>query len=110
MSIPNSSTINERTSARLSIDWIDPAGEPAIPSAVSYRIDCLTTGGVVRAMTTVAPAATTEIHLDSDDNAIRDTANSSERRCVTVVASYGDASDQCSLEYVYTVRNLRYLQ
>lgn len=109
MSTLNPSTINERTSARLAIDWFDADGEPAIPTAVSYRIDCLTTGEAVRASTSVTPAATTVIQLTSDDNAMQDAANATERRAVTVTATYGSNDDQCTMEHVYSVRNLRHL-
>jgi hypothetical protein len=105
----NPDPINEGTSARVSVEWTDFDGAPATPTSVTYRIDCLTTGQAVRASTPATPAATTVIDLTSDDNAIRDQANASERRIVTVVATYGSAADRCTLQYVYTVTNLQYV-
>lgn len=99
-------TVNEATTAYLTVTFLDKDGAQAAPSSVSYRIDCLTTGAAVRASTPVTPAASqVEITLDATDNAMQSTGNLTERRRVTVTASYG-VGDQVQEQYDYLVKNL----
>lgn len=98
-------TVNEGSTAYLSVSFSDKAGAPAQPDAVSYRIDCVTTGQVVLAETPLAPAASVEIVLTPTYNAILAAGNRVERKRVTVVASYG-AADAVNDAYDYHVRNL----
>lgn len=102
-------SVNERTTAYLSVTFRDKAGDPAAPTAVQYRIDCTTTGQAVRGMTAVTPASAVEITLTADDNAIRVNANRSEIRRVTVVASYGSSTDQVTSEHDYSVTNMPFV-
>lgn len=102
-------SLNERTTAYLTVTFKDKAGALAAPSAVTFRIDCLTSNQPVRGATAVAPAASVEIALTADDNAIRQYSNVSEIRRVTVVASYGSASDQLTAEHDYAVTNLKFV-
>lgn len=102
-------SVNERTTAYLSVSFKDKAGALAAPTAVTYRIDCLTSSQAVRGSTAVAPAGTVEITLTADDNAMRSQSNRSELRRVTVVATYGSASDQLTSEHDYAVTNLQFL-
>jgi hypothetical protein len=102
--------VREKSARKLTIEFRNDTNTLATPTAVTYRIDCLTTGQQVRAWTAVAPAAEVQIPLTSSDNAIfghRDR----ELRLVTVIAAYGPSEeDQATSEYVYAVRNLRYVQ
>ena len=102
-------TVNERTTAYLSISFRDDAGVLATPSAVSYRVDCLTTAQSVRGSTSVSPASQVKITLTAGDNAIKTYTNKSEVRRVTVVATYGSTADQLTLQYDYTVNNLQFV-
>jgi hypothetical protein len=98
--------VRERSTKYLTVEFLDKTGAPAVPSAVSYRVDCLTTGQQVRADTPLTPAASVEITLTPADNAILG-GNVLETRRVTVVAQYGGAGDQAVDEYDYLVRNVR---
>lgn len=100
-------TINERTSAWLTVAFKDKAGALAVPTSVSYRIDCLTTGIVMKADTSVAAASSVEIALSATVNAINTQTNVREQRRVTVTAQYGDNTDQIVAEFDYFVRNLQ---
>ena len=100
--------VNESTTAYLTVKFTDKTGEPAAPSSISYRIDCLTNNEEVRDDTVVTPpAAEIEIKLTPDDNAIINPDNGLERRCVTIKATYGEEGDEINEEYIYNVKNLR---
>lgn len=100
--------VNEGSSCEISIDFTGPDGLPAVPGAVVYRVDCATTGVAIRPETAIDPAASVVILVTPDDTAIVDPASTSERRRVTVVASYG-AGDALTGEYEFAVRNLRFV-
>lgn len=102
-----SNVINEGSSGELVVDFTDPAGLPSVPSSVVYRIDCTTTGQAIRASTPIAPSSSITIPITVLDTNIVAEANASERRRVTVTASYG-AGESLTGEYDYVVRNLRY--
>jgi len=97
-------TVNEGTTAYLEVAFLDKAGAAALPTGVTYRIDCLSTGTAVKASTSVTPATSVEITLSALDNAIIGNAPA-ERRRVTVEATYGVA-DAVRSQYDYLVRNL----
>jgi len=97
--------INEGSSARITVDLLDAAGQPAVPASLSYRIDCVTSGQVIRPSSPLSPAASVVIELTPADTVIVNAAHSAERRRVTVVAAYG-SGDQQTADYEYTVRNL----
>lgn len=99
--------VAERSTAYLTVSFIDKAGGLESPASVQYRIDCETTGQVVRDWTTVPPGPSVEIVLTPTDNAMQDATNESERRTVTVVATYG-AADSVRDRSEYYVRNLQH--
>lgn len=101
--------INEKTTAYLPLAFRDKGGKLAAPTAITYRIDCLTTGQAVKAWSALSPAAEAEITLSASDNAILG-ANDRERRLVTVIAAYGPSNDdQVTGEFSYDVRNLKFV-
>jgi hypothetical protein len=97
-------TVNEGTTAYLSVQFLDKAGSAAAPSSVSYRIDCLTTGTAVLAPTSATPGSTVELTITATQNAILG-GRPFERRRVTVEAGYG-AGDGVKSQFDYLVRNL----
>lgn len=98
-------TVNEGSTAFLSIMFRDKDGAGATPSALWYTVQCMTTGQEMRATTNVTPAETVELVLNSSVNAINNAANPSEIRRVTVTAQYG-VDDYHRSQYDYAVRNL----
>lgn len=100
-----SSVVNERSTSYLSVSLLDKAGAAAVPASVRYRVDCQTTGQMVRDWTNLAPAAALEIVLTSADNAMVNAVNRSELRRVTVSAVYG-VDDEVHNTWEYQVRNL----
>jgi len=98
--------VNEESTAYLTVTLLDKDGAEEAPSSATYRIDCLTNGQEIRDDTALTPAASIEITLGAADNAIINQENTTERRLVTVTASYG-ADDELNDEYEYNVKNLR---
>lgn len=97
---------NEQTSGQVTITFRDAAGALAAPASATYRIDCLTTGSVVRASTALGAGSSVTINLTSTDTAIVQTANQYEIKSITVVGIYG-AGDQVTQDVQYAVKNLR---
>ncbi len=103
----NRETVNEGSTAYLTVDFKDKDGALEAPSSISYRIDCLTNGSQVKADTPVTPAeSSVEIELTKTDNAIISQSNNSERRLVTVTGTYG-VDDGIVQEYEYNVKNMK---
>lgn len=101
--------VNENTTAYVGAAFRDKRNRLALPSAVTYRIDCLTTGAQVKAWTAIDPASSIEIVITAAENAILG-GNERERRIVTVIAAYGAGNeDQATDEFEYDVRNLQHV-
>src|SRR3569832_1764583 len=99
--------LNEASSGTLTIEFLDEAGLPAVPSSISYHIDYKTTNTEIRADTAIAPAASIDLALTPDDTRGDTQNNRIERRRVTLVATFGPG-DQLTQDYEYSVRNLNY--
>lgn len=100
-------TVNDESSARLSVSFYDPAGALDTPDAVTYRIDDVDSGDQIRDNTSVLTLASAiTINLTPTDNTLVNAAKRFEFRRVTVTASYG-VDDQVVDEYTYRVRNRR---
>lgn len=100
-------SVNENSTAYLTVAFADKTGAPAVPTSATYRIDDITNNVPIRASTALTPAASIEITLAPGDNAIAGRASEIHR--VTVTAQYGGAGDAVSNEYDYQVNNLRYI-
>src|SRR3569832_2168915 len=100
-------TINEASSGTLTIEFLDEAGLPAVPSSISYRIDSVTTSTEIRADPAGAPASSIELALTPDDTRVVTQSIRIERRRVTLVATFGPG-DQLTQDYEFSVRILNY--
>ncbi len=100
-------TINERTTARIRITFLDFDGAAAQPTSATYRVDDVSSGTAVVASTPLSPSSgVATVTLPASANAILSDRNAFERRRMTVVAQYG-ADDQVTAEYDFRVANLR---
>ena len=100
------STINELSTAYLTVNFKDKNGVLEAPTSISYRIDCITNDQQVKDDTAVAAASSIEIELTKTDNAIISQLNNSEKRLVTVTGIYG-GDDQIVNEYNYDLMNMK---
>jgi hypothetical protein len=97
---------NEGQSATVTIVFRDDDGVATTPGTLRYRIDCLTTGRMVRDWTTLTPASSVDIPITPADNAIKSSRNATERKQLVVQTEYG--TDDQAVEYVeWTVKNLQ---
>lgn len=97
--------ITEHSTAYLTANFFDKAGVAAVPSSVTYRVDCETTGAELVASGPIAAAASVEITIPESANAMQEATNAFETKVVTVTANYG-AGEQITAAYRYRVRNL----
>jgi hypothetical protein len=77
-----------------------------VPTNISYRIDCLTTGAAVLDWTTVSADDEITITITATQNAMQDQCRSYEIKELTVAADYGLAT-QFIESVTYHVENLR---
>lgn len=76
------------------------------PSAVKWRVDCLTTGEVISDWVSETPAASVDISITAGHNAIQCDDNDRERRQLTVAAD-PDTDTQCRAVATWMVTNLK---
>lgn len=77
--------VNEKSEVTLTVSYRDADGLAYTPSAVRYRIDCLTNERTVLDWTSVAsPSTTNTLTITSAQNAILDDENDEEIRQVIV--------------------------
>lgn len=96
--------VNEGSTGYLSVSLKDKTGAAALPTALSYAINDVISGSVVRATTSLTPAASFEITLTPLDNQILG-GRADELKRVTITATYG-VSDAFVTEHLYRVRAL----
>lgn len=102
-------SVNEGSSSWITVTLTDRFGALAEPTAVSYRIDCLTSGAAILTKTDIAaPGSVFDLSILASQNAIQVSTNPQEYRRLTVVANYG-SSDQLTAEFDYFVNNLRFI-
>jgi hypothetical protein len=101
-------TVNERSTAYLTISFFDPNGTVATPASVEYRIDDYDTGIQIRDDASISAGTSVQITLTPGDNTLLNNYAEFERRRVTVIAHYGQ-DDQQTAEYVYSIANLRHV-
>lgn len=104
----NIKTINEKSTAYFALSFTGKDGLPETPEAISYRIDCVTTGTAIKTDTSLSPAPSVELTVASDDNRIITASNENEKRVVTVTATYNGV-EKITEQHEYFVRNLAYI-
>lgn len=77
-----------------------------LPTTLRCRIDCETTGTVIRDWTDLTPALTVTITVTANENRIVGGGNTTERRALTIQADYG-TDQQFTGIHKWTVVNLR---
>jgi len=99
------SQVNERSAARLTIDFLDFDGNGSMPSTVQYTVFDSSSGTKISGPSSVSPAEQVQIVLDAIDNQILNNRKASEEHYVLVEADYG-GDDWVVGEFRYTVINL----
>jgi len=99
-------SVNEKSAAWLNLSFFDNNNLPTIPTAIRYRVDCLSSGTAVSDWEDVAPNTSVSIKIASELNVIFDPTYTTETRRITVEASHG-VGDLQTEEFDYNVVNLR---
>lgn len=98
--------VNESSTAHLYATFYDATGALQTPVSVTYRIEDVSTGRLVRDDTSLSPNVEVEIVLTPEDNSLPEGSSlPCEKRRVTLTATYA-ASEQITSQYVYRVLNL----
>lgn len=97
-------TIKEQNRHSVQVDWVDPDGNPTIPTTVRWRVDCLTTRQPVIAWTSITAAQSSTIEIPSSASAILNSRNSTETKRITVQAN-ASLGTQVTVEADWTVEN-----
>lgn len=99
-------TVNEKSTSIVTLSFADEAGNAVTPTSGTYRIDDVASGTQIKGDTAFTPVSSThEITISDSENAILDSDNARELRCVTVSVTYG-VGKKCTAEYRYYVVNL----
>jgi len=98
-------TIEEKSTAYLTVVCLDKDGSPETPSSAEYRADCVTTSTQIKDWTATTPGAAMEITLDKTINVIQTATNEYEKKRITFKAVFG-ANDESYAQYDYLVHNL----
>ena len=98
-------TVNEKSTAWLAFTNLDRTRTGALPTSMTYRIDCVTTGAEIRADTAITPAISGEVVLTPADTTLESQDNPVELRRVTITSVFG-VDDQHHEVLHYEVRNL----
>lgn len=97
-------SVSARTTAYLTVRFLDKNGVAASPAGISYRIDCMTSGQEIRDDTPIDPQAILEITIKASENAMINGTNTKERRRVTVVATYGEDDEAVGTFFYFVVQ------
>ena len=98
--------INEKTTVYIDITFLDKNSKPSSPSSITYSTYCKTTKIAIKTDVIVTPASQITITLDALDNAIQNTANTTEDKVLTIKATYS-ANDLLNSDYNYIIKNLQ---
>lgn len=97
--------IYEESQYAVSVRFRTRATGDATPTNIKYRLDCLTTGAEILALTSVAAANPVTITVTPAQNAIQSDRNDIERKQLMIIADEG-LSTQFVERYTYEVVNL----
>lgn len=96
--------IAEKSATILTLNFVDGQGVASAPDAVTYQVDCMTTGTALRAPQALIPAASIDVTLTAADNTLVNQSNVRELRRVTVQATYA-SGEAVNTQVDYLVRN-----
>ena len=102
-------TVNEGSTAYLTVNFKDKDGNALAPSSATWQVHDMRSGQVMQEETAIpGVGAVTTITIPPAVNAIVKPANPKEVRRVTVKAAYG-SGQAINAEYDYTVINLAFV-
>lgn len=97
--------VNEKSTAYVTSSCYNADNQLEAPTSMTYRIDCLTTGQVVRAEVELGAIAVIQVVITPADTAILNVKNVQEHKRVTFSAYYG-VNDRLNDTVDFVVKNL----
>lgn len=98
-------TVNERSTAFLTVAFRDKTGALAAPSSVTWEAHDKDSGVEMQAATALIPGPSIEITIPTTVNSMVNSAHHLETRVITIKALYG-VDDGVNSVYEYQVQNL----
>ena len=89
---PTQNQTRERSVRYVRVEFYDKDDAPTIPTAVRYRVDCLTNQRQIVGWTDLDPASVVEFTITPDQNRILDDSNKAEDRQVVIEATGTDGT------------------
>jgi len=80
-------TLNEGSRCFVKAKFFDRKGMPQIPTSLSFKVQCETTGTVLQDWTSVTPDTVVEVQINATLNSIVSRRNTIERRTVTFLCN-----------------------
>ncbi len=103
-------TVNENSSAVLTVIFKDENKKHVIPDSISYRIDDIKSNTSIKASTFLIPSETSiGIDITAIENRILTPTNKFEQRAVTTIFTYNSGTKQGTSEFKYQVENLSFI-
>src|SRR5689334_1340788 len=101
---------NEKSTMPLVVSFFDDSGAPVTPNTATYRIDDQMSGTAILASTSITGLSTVnELIVTSTQNRILNDANVQELRSITVEFDYNGSTRHGTAEYVYALKNMRFV-
>jgi len=103
MAVP---TLNEGSRCFIKAKFFDRQEVPQIPTSLSYKVQCETTGTILKDWTIVTPATVVEVQIDATLNKIVNRTNVIERKVVTFLANADPPESAFTEDQEYDLINL----
>jgi hypothetical protein len=103
MAVP---TLNEGSRCFIKAKFFDRRETPQIPTSLSYKVQCETTGTVLQDWTAVTPDTVVEVQIDATLNKIVNRRNTIERKVVTFMANADPPESAFTEDQEYDLINL----
>jgi hypothetical protein len=99
-------TLNEGSRCFVKAKFFDKSGNPQIPSSISWRLDCETTGTALQDWLTVTPDSVIEVTVNATLNTIINSRNLVERKVLTFLANADPPESAFTEAQEYDLLNL----
>jgi hypothetical protein len=106
MAVP---TLNEGSRCFIKAKFYDNKEQPQIPTSLSYKVQCETTGTLLQDWLPITPDVMVEVQIDATLNHIVNRRNPIERKVVTFQANADPASNAFTEDQFYDLIALQAL-
>lgn len=104
MAVP---TLNEGSRCFVKAKFFDRKEQPQIPTSLSYRVQCETTGTLLQDWVAITPDTQVEVQIDATLNKIVNRRNVIERKVVTFLANADPPASAFTEDQFYDLISLQ---